>query len=77
MKKEPIKIRREKAKRKLVVTGYVGEWSDGTLGWFLPNTLSFFSNKEAPRRDENTQGQPSYLCKITVERIPGARRRFK
>ena len=26
-------------KRKTVAYGYVGEWNDGTLGWFLPQHL--------------------------------------
>lgn len=63
---------------KVVGYGYVGEWSDGTLGWCLPKHLSgerFPADKCAAHPTWSNIGEPSYLCKITIERVPGKRMR--
>jgi len=67
-------------KNKTVGYGYVGEWSDGTLGWCLPNHISGTSREEetepcASHPEWSNIGEPSYLCKITIERVPGVRMR--
>jgi hypothetical protein len=66
-------------KNKVVGYGYVGEWCDGTLGWFLPRHMSGGNRKrpEPPQAHPNWSnvGEPSYLCKITIERVTGVRMR--
>lgn len=66
-------------KRKTVAYGYVGEWNDGTLGWFLPKHLDSGHTLKNPRRPTATFphciGEKGILCKITIEEVPNRRRR--
>jgi hypothetical protein len=69
---------------KTIGYAYVGVWSDGTLGWCLPAHLTHdpkrtYSRRYAepcePHPDWSNIGEPSYLCKITIERVPNVRMR--
>jgi hypothetical protein len=66
-------------KRKMVAYGYVGEWKDGDLGWFLPRHLCDYDTIDHPSPTwptfESAEGELGVLCKITLEEIPGKRRR--
>jgi hypothetical protein len=66
-------------KEKTVGFGYVGEWADGTLGWCLPTHLSGYSIRVkepcAAHPEWSNVGERSYLCKITIERVPNVRMR--
>lgn len=65
--------------RKVVGYGYVGEWNDGSLGWFLPRHLSHRNKKNSPEQPHETfytmVGEYGVKCKITIEEIPNQRRR--
>lgn len=63
-------------KRKTVGYGYVGEWVDGTLGWFLPKHMSTGKTPERPHATfDSAIGNKGVLCRVTIEEIPGARKR--
>lgn len=66
-------------KRKVTAYGYVGEWRDGTLGWFLPKHLSSRASLERPAQPMPTFssmiGEHGVLCKITIEEVPNKRKR--
>jgi hypothetical protein len=67
-------------KNTIVGYGYVGVWADGTLGWCLPDHLhssnSVRRNQRcAPHPEWSNIGEPSYLCKITIQRVPNKRMR--
>lgn len=57
--------------------GYVGRWHDGTLGWFLPTHLLGYNIRlpEPPDSQGFAKGELFELCKITVEKVPGKRKR--
>jgi hypothetical protein len=59
--------------------GYVAKWSDGMLGHCLPEQLCGHSRRYpepcAPHPEWLNIGEPSYLCKITIERVPNVRMR--
>lgn len=71
------------SKDKAVCYGYVGEWADGRLGWCVPKHLGGVTEKQSRKRPEpcaahpewSNIGEPSYLCKITIERVPNVRMR--
>lgn len=55
--------------------GYVGRWSDGTIGWSLPSFITGSRERaQVPRVTDWNTGEPLELCRITVEVVPGARR---
>jgi hypothetical protein len=65
-------MRRAKSKTKTVGFGYVGRWGDGTLGWCLPTFLNGYKNvREYPKAADFNDGEPAYLCKITVQLVKG------
>ena len=51
-------------KKQSVSFGWVGRWSDGTLGWFLPHHLAY-----PPNGPEVPAGETAVLCRITVELV--------
>ena len=55
-------------KQKTAGYGFVGRWADGTLGWAMPTHLGA-SVIEHPRPAIWNRGEPSYLCRITVEQV--------
>jgi hypothetical protein len=58
--------------------GYVGRWKDGSLGWCMPTHLYDANSRRYPNMPIPTpwnEGTLSQLCKITVEVVPGIRRR--
>jgi hypothetical protein len=65
--------------------GYVGMWSNGTLGWFMPTHLSTATaprkwlrhapDKPAKHPEWSNIGEPSYMCKITIELVLDKNRR--
>jgi hypothetical protein len=68
--------RNRRGTSKTVGYGYVGEWADGTLGWCLPNHVGGKQHYPcAPHPTWSNIGEPSYLCKITIERVPNKRMR--
>ena len=64
---------------KVVTYAYVGRWSNGELGWNMPNHAN--GQKDRPEMMDTKRGQWCdkddifELCRVTVEVIPGARRR--
>ena len=75
-----------KKKEKVVGYGYVGRWSDGTLGWFMPMHMSNNSEKypHIPRGRGYLfcRGELAEKCKITIEPVKNSkglpiRRRIK
>ena len=66
---------KKKNKNRVVAYGFVGEWADGTLGWFLPAHLVHshksrrYANGPAKHPNWSNIGATSYLCKITLERV--------
>ena len=67
------------SKRKLTAYGYVGEWRDKTLGWFLPKFLHKSDTKKRPAHPyatfDSAIGRKGVLCKITIEEIPNRNKR--
>lgn len=65
--------------RKTVGYGYVGEWLDKSLGWFLPRHLSNQDTAKRPSTPYQTfdsmVSSKGFFCKITIEEIPNKRRR--
>lgn len=56
--------------KKEVGYGYVGLWSDGTLGWCLPEHLSpYIKYPQKITAEDWNVGEWSYKCKITIEPI--------
>lgn len=81
MKKKSTENKIRRAKKKLIAYGYVGRWMNGVLGWGIPDTLHFYDNRKRPARPTkfacgSNLGEPTELCKITIEVIPNKRRRF-
>jgi len=72
-------VKKKVNKNKLVAYGYVGRWSDGTLGWFLPRHLSQYDTLSKPSSPDKTfdsmVGELAELCKITIEIEPSIKRR--
>jgi hypothetical protein len=63
---------------KAVGYGYVGMWSDGTLGWFMPRHFGAGKRYKQPacaHPEWPNIGEPSFLCKITLELVPNAKPR--
>ena len=62
-----------KVKDKTVGYGYVGRWSDGTLGWFMPMCMSNNSERHPyiPSGKEYSfcWGELAEKCRITIEPI--------
>lgn len=65
-----------RATETVVGYGYVGEWSDGTIGWWLPRHVSGYAGQTEPPNEDSIihsgtadAGDPFYLCRITVERL--------
>lgn len=63
-------------KRKTVGYGFVGEWCDGKLGWFMPAHVRSVPKSgfrkgqiEPPASNPNCKGTKAYLCKITIEEV--------
>ena len=71
-------------KKRLVGYGYVGVWSNGTLGWGMPRHLNTRLRKTRSLRrcpdkakpDKWNQGAQTYLCEITVKPVTDSRGRF-
>lgn len=75
--------RKYKQQQKSVGYGYVGEWSDGKLGWFLPTHMSGNQTKTRFNADPATRhpgwsniGETSYLCRITIVRLKNSKGKF-
>ncbi len=74
---------RYRTSEKTIGHGYVGQWSDGSLGWFMPAHLSGNGRKypDKPRMSEGPygifppEGGQGFLCRITVERVRDKRGR--
>lgn len=62
-------------KRKTVGYGYVGEWHNGKLGWFLPKHLSEGQTSRPTETFSTMRGESGVFCKITIEEVPNRRRR--
>lgn len=64
---------------KNVSYGYVGHWRDGQLGWSLPTHASGSKDRTEPpdhMMAEYAMDDDFFtLCRITIEVVPGARRR--
>lgn len=64
---------------KVVTYAYVGRWLNGQLGWQMPSHAS--GHKDRPEGMDSERGKYCddndlfELCRITVEVVPGARRR--
>ena len=55
-------------KTKTVSLGWCGRWSDGTLGWFIPEHCS--GHNEAPNpKLGNGRGGTMVRVRITVEQV--------
>lgn len=66
----------ERRKDKTVGYGYVGEWNDGAIGWCLPTHLTACPGiNERPKLEPWNVGEPTYLCKVTIERVKDSRGR--
>ncbi len=66
---------------KTIGYGYVGTWLDGTLGWFLPEFLGGYRGQTEPppravRKLASAKGDAFVLCRITIEAVPGVRRKI-
>lgn len=65
--------------RTTVGYGYVGVWRNGDVGWFMPRHVWPDPGQRyapsQPAEDPNAAGDMAVLCKITIEPVPGARRR--
>lgn len=60
--------------RPVISRGWVGVWSDGQIGWFMPNHATPFQGREAdsPNPLLRQFAQPVgriYLCRIDVKPI--------
>lgn len=56
--------------------GYVGRWSDGTLGWFLPDHLTGDKwTNDPPSTHECAHNATFVLCRVTVEQVFDSRKR--
>jgi hypothetical protein len=70
---------RKKNMSRTIGYGYVGRWNDGTLGWCLPARVSpcmpsmRLSERAEPHPDWSNIGEPSYLCKITIQLVKNKR----
>lgn len=67
-------------RKKVVGYGYVGLWRDGVPGWCLPENIYPGESRRyampcAAHPDWSNIGEPSYLCKITIEVVDGVRMR--
>jgi hypothetical protein len=65
-------------KDKTVTYGYVGRFNDGNIGWFLPNfAIGDRSSADtlSERAREAGKGETFDLCRITIEVVPGARKK--
>ncbi len=63
----------------MVSKAWVGEWSDGTIGWLMPQYID--ERDQAPDSRQRhlarntTQPITLYRCRITVERLKDKRGR--
>lgn len=77
-------LRKPRDAKPRVGYGYVGVWSDGTLGWCMPKHVSSHDKdvKSARRyvhkvdATEWNTGSQSYLCRITIAPVRDSRGRF-
>jgi hypothetical protein len=62
---------------KVVAYGYVGRFIDGTIGWCVPRYLDGSRHRSVwiGPVEPYMQGETFDLCRITVEVIPGARKK--
>ena len=49
-------------------TGFVGLWTDGTLGWVMPKHFSKYGGNK-PNMEQWNEGATVYYCEITVKII--------
>lgn len=55
---------------------YVGRWADGSIGWCAPRHLWPGRVPASYSAANYSEGEEAFLCKITVEPLPMARRVF-
>jgi hypothetical protein len=61
--------------------GYVGQWRDGTLGWFGTSSITRYHSRKYPGGPSNgweqsaVAGDRAFLCRITVTPVYDKQRR--
>jgi len=69
----------KKKVEKIVGYGYVGRWMEGGIGWAMPAFLHSDNTIDKPEEPVTTnytsENDFAELCRITIEVVPGARRR--
>jgi hypothetical protein len=63
---------------KTVTYGYVGRFNDGKIGWLLPGCAGGYKHGTDPLSDralDYGKGETFELCRITIEVVPGARKK--
>jgi hypothetical protein len=68
-------MRKKKSKDKTVCYAYVGRGDDGSLGWGMPTYLSDGYDFNIPYNNSLFKNELFEKCKITIETIPGFKRR--